>query len=197
MKKVWGIAFGLLLVAALAAAAVVYSGVYDFAADVPHWAMTEKLIEVARTRYVSARARNVALPADLGAERRMRAGAGQYAEMCELCHLAPGVEDTPFRQGLYPRPPELARHGMDARESFWIIKHGLKMTGMPAWGPSHGDDEIWSIVAFMQELRELDARGYREMVRKAPADEEMKPQRGERAKQKPPAREAGHPGMKK
>lgn len=107
--------------------------------------------------------------------KRVLAGAGQYAEMCEGCHLAPGVADTPLRQGLYPKPPELARHRMDPQTSFWIVKHGIKMTGMPAWGPSHGDDVLWSVVAFLQKLPDLDARQYRDLVSRAPADGEKKP----------------------
>lgn len=178
MKKTIGIALVLVLAAAFAGAAFVYSGLYDIGADVPHWPFTERLIEAARTRSVAVRARGLAVPPDLDAERRVRASAGQYAEMCEVCHLAPRVADTPVRQGLYPKPPLLAEHRMDTRESFWIVKHGLKMTGMPAWGASHEDDEIWSIVAFMQRLPELDARGYRRMVKEAPADEEAKPRRG-------------------
>ena len=118
----------------------------------------------------------VSAPADLESEKRMLAGAGQYAKMCEGCHLAPGAADTPLRQGLYPKPPELAKHRMDPRTSFWIVKHGIKMTGMPAWGASHDDETLWSLVAFLQKLPELDAKQYRELVDKAPADEEMKPQ---------------------
>lgn len=64
---------------------------------------------------------------------------------------------------------------MDARADFWVIKHGIKMTGMPAWGASHDDEKIWSVVAFLRKLAELDARRYREMVAKAPADEEVNP----------------------
>lgn len=174
MKRALGAAAVLTLLAALAAA-FVYSGAYNIAADEPHWPLTERLIATLRTRSIEARAGGVAVP-DLADRKRVLKGAGQYAEMCAACHLAPGVPDTPLRQGLYPKPPELAKHRMDPRTSFWVVKHGIKMTGMPAWGASHDDETLWSLVAFLQKLPELDARQYRELVDKAPADEQMKPQ---------------------
>lgn len=157
------------------AAAFVYWGAYNIAADEPHWPLTERLLETVRTRSIDARAGSLSVPGDLDDEKRVLAGAGQYAEMCEVCHLAPGVSDTPLRQGLYPRPPDFSRPRpeMDPREDFWVVKHGIKMTAMPAWGASHGDDVLWSIVAFLRKLPELDARGYKEMAAKAPRDEEM------------------------
>lgn len=172
------------------AVAFIYSGAYSIAADEPHWALTERAIELLRTRSIQVRAGSVAVPS-LDDPKRVLAGAGQYAEMCEGCHLGPGVADTPLRQGLYPKPPELARHRIDPQTSFWIVKHGIKMTGMPAWGASHGDDVLWSVVAFLQKLPELDAKQYRELVSRAPADREMKPDASGRR------REDAHSGMHK
>ena len=76
--------------------------------------------------------------------------------MCADCHLEPGDDDgeEELRAGMYPRPPNLARRGVrrSPEERFWIVKHGLKMTGMPAWGITHDDETLWSIVAFLQKL---------------------------------------------
>jgi hypothetical protein len=93
-------------------------------------------------------------------------GAEHYAEMCTGCHLAPGMKDTEIRAGLYPRPPNLVEHGAHRKpaEMFWIIKHGLKMTGMPAWGVTHDDQGIWGIVAFLQKLPDLSPQQYEELV---------------------------------
>lgn len=154
-----------LLVLAAAGAVFIYSGAYNVAADEPHWPVTERALAALRDRSIGARARDL-VPPDLNDRQRIAAGAGQYAEMCAGCHLAPGVADTELRRGLYPRPPELARHRHDAREAFWIVKHGIKATGMPAWGPTHDDQTLWSVVAFLQKLPELDERGYRELVGK-------------------------------
>lgn len=157
-----------LLLLAVAAAGFVYSGAYNVAADEPHWPITERILGALRARSIETRAGDVA-PPDLSDETRVVAGAGQYAEMCASCHLAPGIADSELRQGLNPKPPELARHRLDAREAFWIVKHGVKMTGMPAWGPTHDDETLWNVVAFLQELPGMDKRRYGELVGKRAA----------------------------
>lgn len=194
MKKMLAGAVASLVLVAAAFAAFLYSGLYNIAAGEPHWPITERVIALVRTRSIEVRARDLAVP-NLADPKRMLTGAGQYAEMCESCHLAPGVADTPLRQGLYPKPPELARHRMDARTSFWIIKHGIKMTGMPAWGMSHDDDVLWRVVAFLQKLPELDANQYREMVAKAPRDEEMKAKPDEKGSPTSAPERGPHSGM--
>lgn len=181
-----------LVAVAVAVVGYVYSGLYNIAADEPHWAVTERVLGLLRMRSIEVRAKSLTAP-NLSAPKRVLIGAGQYAEMCVACHLAPGVTDTPLRQGLYPKPPELARHRMDPQESFWIIKHGIKMSAMPAWGASHDDDVLWSVVAFLQRLPELDAKQYQELVTKAPADEQMKPQLVAPGAAHP--HEGGHSGM--
>jgi mono/diheme cytochrome c family protein len=89
------------------------------------------------------------------------AGAVLYKEMCSGCHLAPGMEATEISQGLYPEAPELS-HGTDLRaeQAFWVIKHGVKMSGMAAWGRTHSDAMIWDLVAFLHALPSLSAADY-------------------------------------
>lgn len=62
--------------------------------------------------------------------------------------------------GLNPAPPDLTQGVPRPAESFWVIKHGIKMTGMPAWGRSHKDDQIWSMVAFLRKLPDLSPQRY-------------------------------------
>jgi mono/diheme cytochrome c family protein len=147
-------------------------GMYDVGADTPHWNITRKLIEVVRDRSIAARARNVAVP-DLRDEQLVLKGAGQYAAMCANCHLAPEQQDSEIRPGLYPRPPNLTEQRFDPKIMFWVTKHGLKMSGMPAWGVGHDDATIWSIVAFVNKLPGLSAEHYKDMVARSPPDEEM------------------------
>jgi len=72
-----------------------------------------------------------------------------------------------------PKPPILAEGPAgDPREDFWIIKHGIKMTGMPAWGVTHSDEEIWNIVAVLQQLPRLSPAAYQALVAKAPGHHE-------------------------
>jgi len=149
------------------------SGAYDVGADTPHWEITRKVMEVVRNRSIEVRASQIELP-DLQDEQLVLKGAGQYAAMCVNCHLAPEQTDSEIRPGLYPKPPNLSEQRFDPRTVFWVTKHGLKMSGMPAWGVGHDDATIWSIVAFVTKLPGLSAEHYKDLVAKAPPDEEMK-----------------------
>ena len=82
------------MVLAGAAAAVIYAGLYNIAADVPHTQPIYWLFETVRDRSVATRARDIVVPKDLDDPNRISKGAGQYAEMCSGCHLAPGMKRT-------------------------------------------------------------------------------------------------------
>ena len=72
--------------------------------------------------------------------------------MCVICHLRPGADATELSVGLYPSPPRWDQLGDVApREAFWVLKHGIKATGMPAFGETHGDAELLQIVAIVRE----------------------------------------------
>ncbi|MDE2361150.1 MAG: c-type cytochrome [Hyphomicrobiales bacterium] len=170
MKTVKIAIFSLLAVA-VACGAFIYSGVYGVAADDPHTKQVYWLLNIARERSVEARAASIEPPADLGDPKRLSVGAGLYAEMCAGCHLAPGMEKTEIAQGLYPAAPPLAqaRKSVPGRD-FWIIKHGIKMSGMAAWGKTHSDELVWNMVAFLRKLPYLSKSDYDALVRSAPAD---------------------------
>jgi mono/diheme cytochrome c family protein len=170
----WGLVIGSLAVLAGAAAVAIYAGLYNIAADVPHTQPVYWLFETLRERSVAARARGIVVPNDLEDANRISKGASEYAEMCSGCHLAPGMKRTEISQGLYPRAPEL-RRGTDLTpaEQFWIVKHGVKMTGMPAWGITHDDELLWDVVGFVHKLPELTPEQYETMVKNAPKHEEL------------------------
>ncbi|MGN7916972.1 c-type cytochrome [Lysobacter sp. 22409] len=149
---------------AVAGAATVYSGVYNVAADEPHTPAVYALLETARARSISVRASELQLPSGLDDEARIRQGAGNYAAMCAGCHLAPGSGPTELSKGLYPAPPDLTRKMVSAAEAFWAIKHGIKASGMPAWGKSMQDEYIWNMAAFLQKLPKLDKAQYQAWV---------------------------------
>ena len=150
---------------------IICTGVYNVAADAPHMAPTSWLIEHIRDRSIAVRAAGIRVPGDLGDPKRISAGAGLYSDMCSGCHLAPGMEKTEISQGLYPAAPELSR-GLDhsPAEEFWIIKHGVKLTAMAAWGRTHDDTLIWDMVAFVRKLPTLSPAQYLAAVKSAPAD---------------------------
>jgi mono/diheme cytochrome c family protein len=165
---------GALLVLVIAAAVAIYAGLYNIAADVPHTQSVYWLFETLRERSVAARAPDIVVPNDLDDANRISRGAGQYAEMCSGCHLAPGMKRTEISRGLYPRAPEL-RHRTDLSlaEQFWIVKHGVKMTGMPAWGVTHDDQLLWDVVSFVRKLPQLTPEQYEALVKNAPKHEEL------------------------
>lgn len=161
----------LLVIAAGLVGLFVGAGVYDIGADAPHTQPVYWFLDQVRDRSIAVRASNVRPPTDLESPGRIAKGAGLYAEMCTSCHLAPGMERTEISQGLYPAAPELAR-GIPHTpgEEFWIIKHGVKLTAMPAWGRTHSDDLIWDMVAFLRKLPSLSAAQYQAAVKSAPED---------------------------
>jgi mono/diheme cytochrome c family protein len=137
-----------------------YSGQYNVAADAPHWDVTTQALATIRERSIAAQAADLTVP-NLADPALIALGAEHYAGMCTGCHLAPGVGDNEMRQGLYPQPPNLSQpRDRSPAQSFWIIKHGLKMTGMPAWGVTHDDEAIWGLVAFLRQLPTMDAAAY-------------------------------------
>ena len=80
------------------------------------------------------------------------------------CHGAPGVEWSKFSEGLRPDPPDLHEivDNREPRELFWVIKNGIKMTGMPSFGAIEvPDQEIWSIVAFIKKLPTVKDEDYK------------------------------------
>jgi mono/diheme cytochrome c family protein len=170
----WALVAGALFVLVGAAAVGIYAGLYNIAADVPHTQPVYWLFETVRDRSVEARARDVVVPNDLNDPNRISRGAGQYADMCSGCHLAPGMKRTEISRGLYPRAPELRRKtDLTSAEQFWIVKHGVKMTGMPAWGVTHDDELLWDVVAFVRKLPELTPEQYETLVKNAPKHEQL------------------------
>jgi mono/diheme cytochrome c family protein len=153
------------VVAAIVGGGVVYFGVFNVGADDPHSQPVHSLLSIARDRSIEVRSRDIEVP-DLTDEALIRAGAGNYNAMCIGCHLAPGVAQTELSKSLYPAPPNLSSLGVDGNPAaaFWIIKHGIKSTGMPAWGKSMADPYIWGMVAFLQQLPGMDAQGYRALA---------------------------------
>ncbi len=146
------------------AAVVVYSGAVNVAADSPHWGPIHSLLETARERSVAARSADIPVPA-LDDVARIRSGAGNYQAMCVGCHLAPGMASSELSLGLSPTPPNLAERGAEQpARAFWVIKHGIQASAMPAWGKSMEDDYIWDMVAFIRQLPGMDAATYRAWV---------------------------------
>ena len=150
-------AVGLAAVLALCAAVLVIgTGAFNTAAARPPGGFEKAVARMVLNRSVSRRAPKTANP--LSGPDAVRAGLAHYREMCVFCHGAPGVDASEAGDGLNPPAPDLTLPGVQARtdgELFWIVQQGIRMTGMPAFGPSHKDQEIWKIVAFLRHLPEI------------------------------------------
>lgn len=172
----------MLLLLAAFAGIFIYTGIYNVGADAPHSSAVYGLLQELREKAIARHSRNIMVPQDLNDPKRIAAGAGLYEEMCTGCHLGPGVERSELSQGLYPAAPELARgDDLTAAQQFWTIKHGVKLTAMPAWGKTHDDQLIWDMVAFIRQLPKMNAQQYQAIVASAPESHEemMKDMSGE------------------
>jgi mono/diheme cytochrome c family protein len=171
MKKILLGALGVLGLGAMTVIGLVQIGAIDMAADMPHSPAVYRLIEWAREQSIARRAADIVPPDDLSDAGRIRRGAGNYDAMCANCHLSPGIEDSEIRKGLYPTPPNLSKPANDADSDrtdarrFWIVKHGVKASGMPAWSKGGMEDEaIWDLTAILKILPNLSQEDYRRQV---------------------------------
>lgn len=148
------------------------SGAYNIAATDKHWGITEKLISWVRDSSINARAKEIEIPV-LDDDVMLEKGFKQYHAMCTECHLAPGKQPTEQAIGLYPQAPVFHERELVTDEGeksflskryFWVIKNGIKMTAMPAWGPTHNDEIIWATTAFLLKLHGMTAAQYSALV---------------------------------
>jgi mono/diheme cytochrome c family protein len=116
------------LVVLLSGFVVIYAGVYDVSATVPHWPVTRWVMETARIRSIKAHAAGIAVPPNFDDPAKIPIGVEHFAAHCAVCHGAPGVPRGDIAQGLYPPPPDLAKTARlySSAELFWIVKHGIK-----------------------------------------------------------------------
>ena len=144
----------------------IYSGAQPVAADAPHHPVIAWVLSTARERSVARRAEEVeaALPT-LDGDALLEAVAG-YEEMCAVCHFPPGRPPSALSRGLNPPAPFLGglENGRSIEELFWVTKHGLRMTGMPAWGPTHEDEELWALVALIEAFPRFGPGEYDDLL---------------------------------
>lgn len=181
MKTVIVTVLVLALLAVGGALFVAFSGVANVAADEKAPAIVDWFLGTTSDHAVERRAAAIPVP-DLGGADMVREGYEHYREMCVGCHGAPGVERSEVAEGLNPRAPNLAvPDAPGPAEEFWVVKHGIRMTGMPAFGPSHPDDKVWDIVAFLQRLKGMSAADYAAFVQQQaqPPEKEAESPKGD------------------
>ncbi len=162
-------------VAVLAAGGTVgfaYSGLFDVSASATEPGVVRWLLQTTRERSVRRRAESIAAP-DQSDEKQVAAGGRAFGEMCAGCHGAPGLDPMLGARDMNPPPPDLIKAAAERTpaEFFWVIKHGIRMTGMPAWGATHSDTQLWELVAFLERLPELAAEDYRQLTERSGDDD--------------------------
>jgi len=152
-------------VAAAGGLAFIYSGVYDIAATTPHFDVTYRVLRTVMEQSVKRQARDVKVP-ELDDPEKVHMGFKNFHAMCVTCHGAPGSAASEISKGLNPEAPNLAEaaKGWTSAELYVIIKRGIKMSGMPAWEPTHSGEELWALVAFLKLLPTMPATEYQGAV---------------------------------
>jgi len=149
---------------------VLRAGWYDTSATAQHLQPVYTLLEKGMTYSVRNHSSEVRVP-PLGAPQQVKQGALVYAAHCAQCHGGPGFAQAKIGQSMHPLPGPLidASARWQPRELYWITKHGIKMSGMPAWQFHISESDLWAVVAFMGVLPTLSARDYEQATRAGPA----------------------------
>jgi cytochrome c553 len=151
----------------LVAFLVAVSGIYNVAASRPHFEITRLLLQFGLERSVSTHSWfETSSKPDLDDPDLIRLGAGHFVRGCAFCHGAPGEPRNHAANFMQPEPPalSLAATEWSDKELFWIVRHGLKYTGMPGWPALERADEIWAMVAFLRRLPGMKPDTYRELT---------------------------------
>lgn len=155
----------ILMVFAVGGFLVALSGIIPIKASSGHWAVTQWFLELSMHRSFSTHSLGVEVP-PLNDPALVLRGAGAYETTCRPCHGSPDLPHPRVAQHMLPKPPYLPPKiaEWEPEELFSLVKHGVKLTGMPAWPAQQRDDEVWAMVAFLLRFQDLDAEGYRRLV---------------------------------
>jgi len=151
-----------IIVGAIALAAGVYGyarlGFLDLRADQNPSALEERVVGSAMdesTERHAARQKNPLSPT----QENLLAGARLYRDKCSDCHGGPTNPNSDYGRSFYPPVPQFMKQAPDMpdHENFYIIKHGVRWTAMPAWGNIMTDSEIWQVVMLLNRFEKLPA----------------------------------------
>lgn len=154
-----GAALAFAILSPLGAFLFIKSGLYDVAASKPHTTLTEWITHETMIHSAKRRAAAIVEPQNVAASQVV-GGFCSYEAHCVACHGAPAVAREQWVSGMEPQPPYLvdAAAKWTPAQLFWIVKNGIKMTGMPAWRDSLSDSDIWEVVGYLEAMRARSPR---------------------------------------
>ena len=146
-----------------------WSGVFNIAASSGHWAVTEWFLHWTMRNSVKTHSFFDSPKDPIATDGQLVSAAGHFAAACASCHGAPGQRPSPVMQKAMPPAPDLSVNATQwtDRQLFYILRHGVKYSGMPAWGAAGRDDEIRRMVAFVRRLPGMTPAQYRVLAGEA------------------------------
>jgi cytochrome c553 len=146
--------------------AVSASGIMSIKASAGHWAITEWFLQFSKTRSIATHALGIDAP-PLDNPLLVLRGAGYYDLGCRPCHGGAGGNVPRVGEYMLPPPPDLTVRVQTRRDAelFYVVRHGIKLTGMPAWPTVNREDEVWAMVAFLRRLPRLGDEEYQRLTR--------------------------------
>jgi len=156
--------------AGAAGLALLYGGWYNIGATAQHFPFVYSVLEEGMKQSVRNHAREIKAPR-LGGAQQLRLGARVYRDKCLQCHGGPGVAQSTIGMSMQPIPGPLvdATQRWDPNELYWVTRHGIKMSGMPAWEYHLSEDELWAVVAFVTVLPSMDTQAFKAATQPEPA----------------------------
>ena len=168
MKLALSVVIGFLLTMVVAAVAYAFSGAFDVAATSEDAPIISWLLVTTRYRSVEARVAQIREPTDISDVLKVWDGAVRYKDDCQPCHGAPGNYPGPMGRGMNPQPPKLflADPGRpsDSKYYYWVIMHGIRMTGMPSWRHKYREQDAWALVAFLLQFPRMSPQTYEKLT---------------------------------
>lgn len=146
------------VVAMVGAVLVVGFGLYNVSARQGHLPGVPWVLHTAYRNAVWLRAPSEEEVPDLSSPAMIALGRGHYEAACAFCHAMPEQSRSQTVLSMLPAPPHVTEAVSDwePRHMFWIVKNGVKMSGMPAWTSAKRDDDVWSVVAFLNAVKQGD-----------------------------------------
>ncbi|AZO27800.1 MULTISPECIES: cytochrome c [Mesorhizobium] len=149
-------------------ASYAYFGFYNVAANEQDANVVRWSLEKIRTNSIERHAgHNVSFARSLDDPEMIHTGGLHFKEEgCVACHGGPGISRAEFARNMQPQPPDLTRTTatLNDAELYWVLQNGIKMTGMPAFGSTHNQEELWAMVAFVRRLPKMSLSEYEKIT---------------------------------